>query len=58
MKKIKNPIHNVSPVFDKQSNQRAADSTEHRIDKLETTIFRLFGFLLGMILTHIIIHTF
>ena len=41
----------------KKTRNRAAASAAERIDKLETWFFRLFGFLLGMIATHILIHT-
>lgn len=37
--------------------KRTSKSPEERIDQLETSVFRLFGFLLGMIATHILIHT-
>lgn len=45
-------------MFHEQRYKRSHRSTENRIDKLETTIYLLFGFLLGMLLTHIVIHAF
>ena len=41
----------------KKTRNRAATSASERNDRLETLAFRLFGFLLGMIATHVLIHT-
>ena len=41
----------------KKTRNRAATSAADRIDRLETLVFRLFGFLLGMVVTHILLHT-
>ena len=45
-------------MFHEQCENSPNRSTEDRIDKLETTVYLLFGFLLGMLLTHIVIHAF
>ena len=58
---MKNPLderENPIKMFHEQRDKRPNRSTNDRIDKLETTVYLLFGFLLGMLLTHIIIHAF
>lgn len=56
MKKVLQKHIQRTGVFNSQSRKRASKSPEERIDQLETSVFRLFGFLLGMIATHILIH--
>lgn len=46
----------LAEMLDEKRDEIAEHSTEERIKKLEATVFRLFGFLLGAILTHILIH--
>ena len=43
-------------VLNNQGDDPAQDSTNKRIDKLETMVFRMFGFLLGMCLVHLLSH--
>lgn len=43
-------------VLNNQSDNTAQDSTNKRIDKLEATVCRMFGFFLGMFLVHLLIH--
>lgn len=41
----------------KKTRNRAATSAAERNDRLETLVFRLFGFLIGMVVMHILLHT-
>ena len=52
MKERKNGVE----VLNNQSDNTSQDSTNKRIDKLEATVFRMFGFLLGMFLVHLLSH--
>lgn len=45
----------VKSVLHKQSGSGSSNGSDDRIRKLETTVFRFFGFLLGALLTHIIL---
>ena len=58
MKKPLDEGDDLIKMLHEQRYKRSHRSTEDRIEKLETTIYLLFGFLLGMLLTHIVIHTF
>lgn len=51
-----NESGDLSEMLDKKCSERADHSTKERIEKLEVTVFRFLGFLLGALLTHILIH--
>ena len=56
LKKIFKKRDDGIKMLDKQGSQSAKGSTNDRIDKLETTVFHLFGFLFGMFLVHLLSH--
>lgn len=51
-----NQLNDTGEMLDEQSNHASQNRTDKRIDKLETTVFRLFGFLLGMLIVRLLSH--
>lgn len=56
---LENPAEegcDIVKVLDQECKGCSCHSADKRIQKLETTVFCLFGFLFGMVLTHLLLH--
>lgn len=51
-----NKADDFGEVLDQERYDRPGDRADKRVENLEATVFRLFGFLLGALVTHIFVH--